>query len=94
MFDLKLDNYQRQQMVLAEIEYQLTTMKQYLSVEETKAYLLLLNKYGGAWEREYILGKYYKAWGDTVDSWMSDKGYEESTHEKQAEFARKRGVTE
>ena len=93
MFELELSKEQRGQVVLREIEYQLTIMKQYLSVEETKAYLLLLNKYGGVWDREYIMQRYQKAWGDTIDSWMSDKGYEESTHEKQAEFARKRNET-
>lgn len=67
MFELQLSHHQRQQVVLMEIEYQLTNMKQYLTVEETKAYLLLLNKYGGIWEREYVLGKYYKAWGDTIE---------------------------
>jgi hypothetical protein len=51
-----------------EIEYQLTNMKQYLSVEETRAYLLLLKKYGGLWEREYVMEKYEKAWGDTIES--------------------------
>ena len=67
MFELQLSHYQREQVVLMEIEYQLTHMKQYLTVEETKAYLLLLNKYGGLWEREYVLGKYEKAWGDTIE---------------------------
>lgn len=42
-------------------------MKQYLSVEETKAYLLLLNKYGSLWDREYVLDRYKQAWGDTLD---------------------------
>ena len=67
MFELQLSHYQREQVVLMEIEYQLTTMKQYLTVEETRAYLLLLNKYGGIMEREYVLGKYEKAWGDTIE---------------------------
>lgn len=67
MFELQLSHHQRQQVVLSEIEYQLTNMKQYLTVEETKAYLLLLNKYGGLWDREYVLEKYHKAWGDTIE---------------------------
>jgi len=67
MFELQLSYPQREQVVLMEIEYQLTTMKQYLTVEETKAYLLLLNRYGNAWEREYVMEKYHKAWGDTIE---------------------------
>jgi hypothetical protein len=67
MFELQLSHYQREQVVLMEIEYQLTNMKQYLSVEETKAYLLLLKKYAGLWEREYVMEKYQKAWGDTIE---------------------------
>ena len=67
MFELQLSHHQREQVVLMEIEYQLTNMKQYLSVEETRAYLLLLKKYGGLWEREYVMEKYQKAWGDTIE---------------------------
>ena len=67
MFELQLSHHQREQVVLVEIEYQLTNKKQYLSVEETKAYLLLLKKYGGLWEREYVMEKYQKAWGDTIE---------------------------
>lgn len=67
MFELQLSHHQRQQVVLSEIEYQLSNMKQYLTVEETKAYLLLLNKYGGLWDQEYVLEKYHKAWGDTIE---------------------------
>ena len=53
--------------MLSEIEYQLTIKKQYLTVEETKAYLLLLKRYGGSFDREYVLDKYHKAWGDTIE---------------------------
>jgi hypothetical protein len=67
MFELQLSHHQREQVVLMEIEYQLTNKKQYLSVEETRAYLLLLKKYGGLWEREYVMEKYEKAWGDTIE---------------------------
>jgi hypothetical protein len=67
MFELQLSQHQRQQVVLMEIEYQLTHMKQYLTVEETKAYLLLLNKYGSLWEREYIMERHHKAWGDSIE---------------------------
>jgi hypothetical protein len=68
MFDLQLSHYQREQVVLMEIEYQLTHMKQYLSVEETKAFMLMLRKYGSIMEREYVMEKYQKAWGDTIES--------------------------
>ena len=68
MFELELSRDQREQVMLKEIEYQLTVMKQYLSVEETKAYLLLLNKYGGSWDIEYVLQEYQKAWGDTIET--------------------------
>lgn len=68
MFELELSQYQREQVVLKEIEYQLTAHKQYLTEEQTKAYLLLLNRYGGLWDREYILEKYQKAWGDTIET--------------------------
>ena len=67
MFELQLSRDQHEQVMLSEIEYQLTTMKQYLTVEETKAYLLLLKRYGGLWDREYVLDKYHKAWGDTIE---------------------------
>lgn len=67
MFELQLSRDQHEQVMLSEIEYQLTTMKQYLTVEETKAYLLLLKRYGGRFDREYVLDKYHKAWGDTIE---------------------------
>lgn len=65
--ELYLTPEQRSIIVLCEIEFQLTIMKQYLSVEETKAYLLLLNKYGSLRDREYVISQYNKAWGDTLD---------------------------
>ena len=67
MFELQLSRDQREQVMLSEIEYQLTIKKQYLTVEETKAYLLLLKRYGGSFDREYVLDKYHKAWGDTIE---------------------------
>jgi hypothetical protein len=51
---------------LEEIEYQLTIMKQYLSKEETKAYLLLLERYGTLLEREAVLERYRNAWGESI----------------------------
>jgi hypothetical protein len=52
--------------VLQEIEYQLTVMKQYRSIEETKAYLLILDRYGSLQQREDIISRYKQAWGDTL----------------------------
>ena len=65
--ELKLSTEQRQLVVLQEIEYQLTTMKQYLDEDETRSYLLLLNKYGSLYDRQYIMKRYKAAWGDTLD---------------------------
>lgn len=64
---MKLTRDQIQDVTLQEIEYQLTVMKQYNNVEETKAYLLLLKRYGSLLQRESIVGKYVAAWGDTLD---------------------------
>lgn len=63
---LELSNDQRSLVMLHEIEYQLTVMKQYLSVEHTAAYLILLNKYGSIADREYVLQRYRDAWGETL----------------------------
>lgn len=64
---ISLTRDQISDVVLQEIEFQLTIMKQYLSVEQTKAYLLLLDRYGTIVQRDAILEKYRKAWGDTLD---------------------------
>ncbi len=64
---ISLTSEQISDVVLQEIEFQLTIMKQYLSVEQTKAYLLLLDRYGTIVQRDAILEKYRKAWGDTLD---------------------------
>jgi DNA-binding winged helix-turn-helix (wHTH) protein len=64
---ISLTSEQISDVVLQEIEFQLTIMKQYLSVEQTKAYLLLLERYGTIVQRDAILEKYRKAWGDTLD---------------------------
>lgn len=63
---MKLTRDQISVVVLEEIEYQLTVMKQYLSREETSAYLLLLERYGTLLEREIVLERYRRAWGDTI----------------------------
>jgi hypothetical protein len=73
MIDLKLNHDQRSIVMMQEIEYQLTIMKQYISVEETRAYLLLLNKYGSLIEREHIIGRYRNAWGDTLMEVLNDE---------------------
>jgi len=54
---------------LEEIEYQLTIQKQYISREETEAYLLLLDRYGTLIEREHIHERYMKAWPSTVSTY-------------------------
>jgi hypothetical protein len=64
---MKLTREQIDSVVVAEIEYQLTIMKQYLSKEETNAYLLLLNRYGSLLEQEAIIQRYQEAWGETLD---------------------------
>lgn len=64
---IKLTRDQIQDVTLQEIEYQLTVMKQYNNEEETKAYLLLLKRYGSLLQRESIMSKYVAAWGDTID---------------------------
>lgn len=56
---------------LEEIEYQLTIQKQYISKEETDAYLLLLNRYGTLIKREHIHENYLKAWPSTVSTYPS-----------------------
>ncbi len=58
---LELTRQQMAQITLGEIEYQLTMMKQYISKEETEAYLLLLNRYGSLLDRERILERYHNA---------------------------------
>ena len=63
MIELELTNDQRNVVMLQEIDYQLTTMKQYLSPEELEAYLLILNRYGTLIQREYIMKRYKMAWG-------------------------------
>jgi len=49
--------------MLHEIEYNLTIMKQYLTPEETNAYLIILERYGSLMQRDYVLMQYEKAWG-------------------------------
>lgn len=52
---LELTREQISTIMVYEIFYQLTTMKQYLTVEETNAYLLLLERYASLMEMEYVL---------------------------------------
>jgi hypothetical protein len=63
MIEIELTNDQRNVVMLQEIDYQLTTMKQYLSKEELDAYLLILHRYGTLIQREYIMKRYTMAWG-------------------------------
>jgi hypothetical protein len=63
MIEFELTNDQRNAVMLQEIDYQLTTMKQYLTPEELDAYLLILERYGTLIQREYILKRYTMAWG-------------------------------
>lgn len=49
--------------MLEEIEYQLTIMKQYLSKEETEAYILLLKRYSTIAQEQAIMKKHQSAWG-------------------------------
>ena len=65
--ELKLSSEQRSSVILEEILYQLTIMKQYITEEETRAYFLILHKYGSLLDREYILSQYKKAWGETYE---------------------------
>jgi hypothetical protein len=63
---MKLTRDQIDSVLLEEIEYQLTVMKQYLTREETLAYLLLLERYATLLEQEAVLEGYRKAWGESI----------------------------
>ena len=60
---LELTREQISTIMVYEIFFQLTTMKQYLTVEETNAYLLLLERYASLMEMEYVLMHHEKAFG-------------------------------
>ena len=60
---ITLTRDQISQVMLHEIEYNLTIMKQYLTPEETNAYLIILERYGSLIQRDYVLMQYEKAWG-------------------------------
>ena len=58
---LELTDKQRATIVVMECEYQLTTMKQYLSEEHTAMYTALLNRYATLLEYERIMLRHEKA---------------------------------
>ena len=63
MIEFELTREQRSAVMMQEILYQLTTMKQYLRPDELAAYLVILERYGTLAQREYILKHYTMAWG-------------------------------
>ena len=63
MIEFELTREQRSAVMMQEILYQLTTMKQYLRPDELAAYLVILERYGTLVQREYILKHYTMAWG-------------------------------
>lgn len=62
MREIHLTRDQTSEVMLNEIEYQLTVMKQYLSKEEKAAYLLLLDRYGSLIDRQIIMERHEASW--------------------------------